>query len=656
MNVRVLAALTLCLIAAHSFSADDAPGIVSHVKVISDKVPDVSSLENWKRSFIKDGMSDAEKAMAIWKTVVMFGLEGAPIAEHMSSAEGCVHDAIKTFNVYGCNFCDCSGAMVESLARYVNLEARGWNLNGHCVSEIYYDNAWHLLDAAYVNYFPKPDGQIAGVEELKAAAKEWYDKNPGYLGDGGKLYQFMKNGGWKNGPALIAACPTFDTNGATPCALCNGWQATMGNYDGTHGTPGLYDHGYIQGYGVNIQLRKGERIIRNWANQGKTLPLAHGMPPGFLDLKVGEGALAYSAKIGDLGNGRIGHGRHEYNLPLANGAFRGGALLAENLASKSEDNASPALHAKDAEKPAVLIFRMTSGYLFLTGAASLNAVVGEGGEIAVAISMNNGLDWSDVAKVTASGEQNIDLNKFVSLRYDYRLKVTLKGKGTGLESLKVGHDILHSQRPLPALGQGENSISFSAEPAEGTLTISGAPDPDVKQQLRADDFHPVMNNVSPKSWILSAGTGDITFPVSTPGELTRLRFGCNYRARDAKDGWDYQLSFDGGKTFKTVAHAGGPCAGNSKYITYSEIPAGTKDALVRFAGTQRNVSCVFRFSIDADYKEPNGGFAPVKITYAWEENGQAKSDVHTARSAQEKYSINCASKPLMKSITLELAE
>ncbi len=638
------------------YATDDAvPGVVSHISVVSDKVPDVSSLEAWKKSYIKDGMSDADKAMAIWKTIVMFGLEGAPIAEHLGATEPCVHDAIKTFNVYGCNFCCCSGAMAESLGRYLNMEVRGWNLNGHCVSEIKYDNAWHLLDAAYVNYFPKPDGSIAGVEEIKAAAKEWYDKNPGYLGDGGKLNQFMK-AGWKNGPPLFAACPTFFPNGSSPCALCGGWQTSMVNYDGTHGTPNQYDHGYFQGHAINIQLRKGERIVRNWSNQGTALPLPEGMPPDFLKLKVGEGVLAYSATLGDLGNGRIGHGRHEYNVPLADGSFRGGALLAENLASTADDKATPALHLQDAAKPGTLIFRMSSGYLFLTGAATLKAVVGEGGEITAAISMNNGLDWADVAKISATGERTLDLKPFVTQRYDYQLKFTLKGAGTGLDSLTVANDILHSQRPLPALGAGENSIRFNAEPSEGTVTISAAPDPDVKQQLRADDFHPVMNGVSPKSWMLTGGSGDITFKVTTPGEMTRLRFGSDYRARDAKDGWDYQLSFDGGKTFKTVVHAGGPTPSTDLYLTYAEIPPGTKEAFVRWSGTQRNTTCVMRFSINADYKEPHGGFRPVKITYAWDENGVAKQDVHIAKSASDNYTISCGAKPVMKSITLELGE
>ena len=33
-------------------------GVVSHVKVLSDKVRDVSSMEAWKRSFIRDDMTD----------------------------------------------------------------------------------------------------------------------------------------------------------------------------------------------------------------------------------------------------------------------------------------------------------------------------------------------------------------------------------------------------------------------------------------------------------------------------------------------------------------------------------------------------------------------------------------------------------------------
>src|SRR5436190_8256122 len=80
------------------------PGIVSHVKVLSDKVDDVSSLDAWKRSFIKDGMSDEEKAKAIWKSVVSFQYQDIPPSEFLQTGD-LVLDPIKGMNVYGYSFC-----------------------------------------------------------------------------------------------------------------------------------------------------------------------------------------------------------------------------------------------------------------------------------------------------------------------------------------------------------------------------------------------------------------------------------------------------------------------------------------------------------------------------------------------------------------------
>lgn len=36
-------------------------GVVSHIKVLSDKVEDVSSPEAWQKTYIRPGMSDQEK-------------------------------------------------------------------------------------------------------------------------------------------------------------------------------------------------------------------------------------------------------------------------------------------------------------------------------------------------------------------------------------------------------------------------------------------------------------------------------------------------------------------------------------------------------------------------------------------------------------------
>lgn len=634
-------------------SADPSQvGIVSHVKVLSDKVADVSSLEAWKKSFIQDGMTDEQKALAIWHSVAAFQYQDNPPSEYLHMGD-LVLDPIKGMNVYGYSFCSVASAHVQALARYAGLQARGWTIHQHVVPEIYFDGGWRLLDSSLITWFPKADGKPASVEEIVAGVKEWAAKNPEIASDEKKLREYMRGGGWKNGPEILSRCAFYDGNGWLPAAT-HGWYSTIDEYSGKTLFP--YEAGYSKGYQLNLQLRAGERIVRNWSHQGLHVNMDKGGVPGALKENVGEGGLRYSPKFGDLAPGRVGNGTHEYDVPLASGAFREGALLVENLASTADDRQRPALHLKNQEQPGLLVIRMPSSYVYLGGELLLNAVVAQGGKVEVHLSENNGLDWKSLTTITSSGEHRIDLKPHVHRRYDYQFKVVLNGRGTGLDSLKITHPIQHSQRPLPALAQGANTITFSSD-NEGTISIEGSLEAKNKgKQLLYTDFHPERKNVAEKMAHLTAGTGEITFPISTPGEMKRLRIGAYYRARDARDLWEVQVSFDGGKTFKTVERLEGPVVGMGKYMVVSKVPPGTRAAQVRFAGTQRNTLVLHNARIDADYEEPNGGFRPVKITYAWEEDGGPKQHVHVSRKAGESYTISCAGKPVMKSIALELAE
>ena len=302
---------------------------------------------------------------------------------------------------------------------------------------------------------------------------------------------------------------------------------------------------------------------------------------------------------------------------------------------------------------------MPSSYVYLAGELSLNAGVGEGGKIQALLSDNNGLDWKPVAEIENSGKQRIDLQKLVLGRYDYILRVVLNGKGTGLENLKLSHAIQCSQRALPALVSGENTIAFSAGPQEGTVTIEGTSfeNPQWKDKnVQLADYHPVLGSgIRPQYFQVTGPSAVVTFPIATPGDMIRLRLGGFYRIRDKRDGWDVEVSLDGGKTWKKADRVDGPYQGICSYVTFRHIPAGTRKALVRWSGVSHNATTMFTARIDADYRQPHGGFRPVRITYTWEEGGLDKKDVHVATSPEETYKITCESKPLMKNISLELA-
>jgi hypothetical protein len=429
----------------------------------------------------------------------------------------------------------------------------------------------------------------------------------------------------------------------------------MLEYDGS--VKFLYEPGYSLGYRVNNQLRPGERLVLNWFNKELHVNMREDGEPGCLRKRVGEDDLAYARDYGDIAPGRIGNGVREYDVPLADGTFRTGMLVVENLICRSETRAKnvPAVQVKDPSKPAVLEFRMPSSYVYLTGTLTFQAVVPKGGQIRVFFSDNNGLDWKELVTVTNSGERKFDLSPLVLRRYDYRLRFVLTGKETGLERIKVSHDIQHSQRALPALTQGKNFVTVTVGPPESTITLQASTKLEWRgKQLVYTDFHPQLKGIEANLMRVEGSEGEAIFTVSTPADMVRLRCGVHYRARDQMDGWEVQVSFDGGKTFQTARKLWGPTPGHCDYFVVDKIPAGTRKALIRFVGQQKNTTCLFSLRIDADYREPFGGFRPVKVTYIWEEGGVEKRQTFVARKPQETFVINCESSPTMKSLILEL--
>ncbi|MFB3891751.1 MAG: hypothetical protein ACE15C_06980 [Phycisphaerae bacterium] len=645
-----------------------APGTVCHVKVVSDKVLDVSSLEAWKKSFIEPAKTNQDKAIAIWRSVITYQYQDGPSPNEFLHQEDAVYDPIKMFNVYGYGICSLHSAHMDGLSRALGYPSRGWAINAHSVCEMNYDGSWHHFDSSLMHYFLRPDGSVAGIEDVFAAVKEWYDKHPDYVGIDAKerdkkLREFeFRNGrtGWKEGPALLASSPQLNAKGWWPAGT-HGWYATMQEFDGTAGGKQkayIYEYSPSMGYEVNIQLRKGERLTRNWGNTGLyvTKDIGEGKAPGCMEDKQGflKNNQAFCDKLDpahpNLTNGRIGNGRHEYNVPMDDKELAATALTYDNLAVKSGR-----LGPKDESKPGILVIRMPSSYVFLGGEVALQGNASAQAPIKVTLSDNNGLDWKEVATVTSAEAQKIDLKKFILRRYDFRLKFEL-AKGSDIQSLAIGCDIQHSQRPLPALDKGDNKITFSAGPQTSTITYeANNKSTHGGKQVAYTDYHPILDNLKADGLTVQGKEGKLTIPVAVPGEMTGLRFGCCYRTWGDSDSWEFQASFDDGKTFRKIADAPAQKFGCSSWCEVKDIPAGTKAALVRYIGKSPSSNMMYSFRIDADYKTPNFGFRPVKVTYLWDEGGVEKKDEHVAAKADDTWTIKCEGKPRMKSIILELA-
>lgn len=625
------------------------PGVVSHILVLSDKCEDVSGPEAWKRTCILPGMSDREKALAIWRTVVRYRHQTNPPNEYHGPDRN-VHDPFKTIHVYGYCMCCCAAADVCGLARLLDMPARGKNIKNHTVSEVFHGGAWHMLDGSLMNYFTRPDGEIAGVEEIAAAVRAWHDANPGYRDDADKLLRFAAGWNWRaNGPPLLATYPHAQADGRNLAGV-HGWHASMIEYDIAESSE--YECGPSMGYALNVQLREGERLTRNWFNKGMVID--------WTDADIlagGEHILGLQRQLGDRAPGRIGNGTAEYDVPLADGAFRRAALQADNLVCRAEAGGrGPAVAVGDAAADGILTLRMPSSYVYLAATATAQTVVPPGGAVEVFFSDNQGTSWRSLTNWNASGAHLLDISPHVHRRYDYRLRLHLRGAGTGLDALRIAADIQHSQAPLPVITEGLNTIVFHAGPSEGTITYEGSTDPGVYagKQVGIHDYQPVLENMQ-QMHLRPQGEGQATFRVRTPGDLTRLRMNVFHRCRDAADRWNVQVSFDDGATFRAVAELAGPTVGNTRYIIVDDVPAGRREALVRLAGRERNTCAIFSLRIDADYREPAGGFRPVQIVYVWTEDGQEKRDVHVATRPEETYTITCGPKTVARSFSVELA-
>ncbi|MCL2648686.1 MAG: transglutaminase-like domain-containing protein [Phycisphaerales bacterium] len=661
-----------------ALATDPAPPVISHIKILSDKVEDVSSLDAWQKSVIKPTMTDAEKALAIWQTVVKFRHHDSPAPREYLFNDPDVYDAIKLFNVYGY----CTGKSAQpaflSLARAAGFQARHLSIYRFGVPEVFYNNAWHMYDPAMISYFPKTDGSIASVDELVQAVHAWHKANPGYHDNGKKLQAFMKDPGWKTGPALIAACPTLQSNGSYPFSSF-GWYSAMVIYDTQPDKPPfVYEEPYSQGYQVNNQLRPGERLTFNWSNKGLHVGMLDTprQDPASLTAPSGEKSLAYMTTYGDLANQRIGNGTLEYNVPIDFGTFHSATfsetnIICEKLPITNATDKQCGITAYKPQLPASFVVRMPTSYVYLSGQLVCDARIQDGGAIVISYSDNNGLDWKPLATLSQSGEQKIDLTSLVFRRYDYRLKFDIQGwHNAYLTSLQFIHDFQCSQRALPALGQGENTLTFSAgllapgsaggsaSVNESTLTIEPAPTKYKDKALIAADYHAVLNNMTENdvgNFSPSGSDASITYTITTPTPVTRLRLGSQYRAR-GQTHWLYQVSFDQGKTFTTMHQTVDHNRSDFAWITYDKIPANTTAAQVRFTavGSGEGNLILFHHRIDADYALPSG-FTPILATYTWVESGQEKSNTHISFAPADTWKIVCPTKPTMKSLTLERA-
>jgi hypothetical protein len=634
---------------------------VNQLKVLSDKIDDVTTVENIVKSFVKPRMSDEERAKALWRAVVKYRHQAAPPNEHLAG-DWEAHDPVKLFNVYGYCMCCCASALIEALNREDGRDARGRILEGHSVAEVRYRDGWHMFDGALIAYFPRPqDGVAASVDEISASVQDWYAAHPGYQKNPARLLDLMRKDGWSgwraHGPALLAGCPYYRA-GYLPAGT-HGWDATMIEYDRKCE---IYEYGYDVGHRALFSLRPGESFVREAGNRG--LHVNRDVDPGWdgLTARAPENDLVYLKEFFPAYKGGVAaSGVHRYAPDLATGELALGSEIFDNLVA----GGTPALRVKASGRPGACVIPMVSPYVYLGGRVRLKAAGHSAADrLTVSISTNNGRSFAPIGAqaVERPSEVTIDLTDRILRRYAYWLRNELSG-AAGLSALEVTSDFQHAPRTLPWLGRGRNTITVAADgdPTIATRSIACriTRDTSFTRNETTGSMGVVFENVdlSDDACWWKGGTGTMTVPIELPGDLVSLEFSAQIRARSENDRVRASTSTDNGRSWRQVADMAGPTQGRTEHHRVTSWPRGVRAVLLRFEMTGDNTAGVQHFRVDADYRDPMAARAirPFRVVHRWTEGGTERSHTETISRLPATYTIETLIEPALTSVAYAMS-
>ena len=254
---------------------------------------------------IEPGMSDREKGIALYYLEMAHRFHA-----HTGDDEG--KDPVKVFNVYGFTTCGHDSICLAGLWSQAGLKRRPARPVGHCITQVFYDGAWHILDAdMQCLYLMRDNHTIAGEKAIV------HD------------HDLVKR-------THTAGFLSFDDRAKDE------WEAALFGYGGDAGGSRDTSTEHIMG----MTLRPGEALTWRW---GQLQPVKY------------HGVDDIAAMFGREATDTICNGRWEYRPDFAGDVWKRGADIVENVRVTPEG-----LGAESGETGTV-VWTMCSPYVFVGG-------------------------------------------------------------------------------------------------------------------------------------------------------------------------------------------------------------------------------------------------------------------------------------------------
>jgi acetyl esterase/lipase len=265
---------------------------------------DFRSLQEMVAGAVRPGMTDREKAIALWQFQTTHRF-------HATTNDAEANDPVKVFNVYGYTTCGDDSICLAGLWRTAGFQVRPARVVGHCITQVHYDGRWNLLDGDMGPFYLLRDNvTIAGEQDL--------------VRDHDLLKRTHTHG-------ILDADSRAEAE----------WSAALFVYEGAAGG----DRRSPTDTTMNMVLRPGEALVWRW---GHRVPVKF---HGRTDLSVWGRQAAE----------RVCNGLWEYRPDFTRESWRRGADTVENIQVK--DGAVVA----ESGKTGVLVWKMRSPYVIVGG-------------------------------------------------------------------------------------------------------------------------------------------------------------------------------------------------------------------------------------------------------------------------------------------------
>jgi len=627
--------------------AAPATGQVQNLKVLTDASPDYSDLPSMVRSITSRWPTAEQKCWAVFYWNHIARRQTAPMVVHGMA----VTDPIRQFNDYGYAMCSTIAGVNCSIWDAMGLKVKYWDISNHTVSEVFYDDRWHLYDNSMSAIYTLCDGKtLAGVEDIGKAggcAASGGKVEPGHIARYHCLNATSPNG------CLTGADCIRSLDEEYRCFKPSGLKYRYYFYDWDRG------HRYI------LNLKPGETYTRHYKHLGteaKYYVPNRGKDPEL----TGWGKFRFKIR---------GNGVWTFKPELTREELRRTAHALSNIEAVGAAGLQPAVPGVAAEA----VFKIDGANVIasMTIRAELSRR-GADNDCRIAVSTTNGLTWREVWRHAGSGKTaaEVELLDIVNGAYEVLVKVQLLGKNAAadarLEALEIQTITMLNSKTQPRLVLGDNTVYVGQGDPMGSIVLW----PDLQgdawkplavehQNVVSEAEHPgyqgVLHTLEDKK------PGYVVFRIDAPDDITRLHYGGRFYNRAPKSHIDLLHSFDNGKTWqKTYSLTETKAPWDViHYETVEGIPTGTRSVLVKYlldsphAGT--SACSIYAVRMEANYKRPAPAGQALEVTFNWSEvqaDGSLVPRSHTQLVAQRpaRYTIRVggADHPVVESLRVNL--